>query len=55
MAHFKFNIDLWIEGNTEEEAEKRMQELFDSEPLDEVELVGWECLCKDISEWNEST
>ncbi len=55
MAHFKFNIDLWIEGNTEEEAEKRMQELFDSEPLDEVELIGWECLCKDISEWNKGT
>ena len=47
MAHFKFNIDLWVKGDTEEEAEKRMEELFDSEPLDEVEIVGWECLCKD--------
>ena len=50
MAHFKFNIDVWIEGNTEEEAEKRMENLFDCEPLDEVELIGWECVSKDMTE-----
>ena len=50
MAHFKFNIDLWVEGNTEKEAEERMKGLFDSEPLDEVELVDFECICKDMTE-----
>jgi len=50
MAHFKFNIDLWVEGETEEEAEKRMEELFDFEPISEVELIGWECVSKDITE-----
>ena len=50
MAHFKFNIDLWVSGETEEEAEKRMEGLFDSEPTDEVELIGWECVSKDTTE-----
>ena len=50
MAHYKFNIDLWVEGETEEEAEKRMESLFDFEPIDEVELIGWECVSKDMTE-----
>jgi hypothetical protein len=50
MAHFKFNIDLWVEGETEEEAEERMESLFDFEPLGEVELIGWECVSKDMTE-----
>lgn len=54
MAHFKFNLSLWIEGNTEEEAEERMKSLFNSEPLDKIELIEWECLCKDISDWSNT-
>ena len=50
MAHYKFNIDLWVEGETEEEAEERMKSLFDFEPLGEVELIGWECVFKDMTE-----
>ena len=33
-----------------EEAEERMKELFYCEPLGEVELIGWECVCKDMIE-----
>ena len=50
MAHYKFNIDLWVEGETEEEAKKRMENLFYFEPIDEVELIGWECVSKDMTE-----
>ena len=52
MAYFNFNIDLRVEGETEEEAEKRMEGLFDFEPINEVELVGWECVSKYIGEKN---
>lgn len=55
MPHFKFNIDLWVEGETEEEAEERMESLFDFEPLGEVELIGWECVSKDMTEGEKSS
>lgn len=50
MAHFKFNIDIWVKGDTEEEAEENMNDLFNYKPLDEVELVDYECVCKDMTE-----
>ena len=43
MSHYKFNVDIWVEGDSEKDAENNMLAILEPE----TEVIGWELLYKD--------
>ena len=43
MNYYKFNVDVWIMGNSEKEAGDKLSNLLLSDP-DVEDVVSWECI-----------